>query len=233
VCDCSADASCSVTIDTACSGALVALHLACQALQAGECDGAVIGASNLSLSPDYALSLTRLGAIAADGQCKTFDASANGYGRGEGTNAVYVKRLSDAIRDGDSIRAVIRGTSSNRFVCSVLIQDLDTNSFSSGATPAITEPSGRAQADTILQAYAQAGINDFSETGYFECHGTGTPVGDCIELGAVGSVFSESHKTQDALWVGSVSQSFLVVSRRYTNMNRQNQTSDIQRLLVV
>ncbi|CAJ0547104.1 Ff.00g017310.m01.CDS01 [Fusarium sp. VM40] len=177
----------SVTIDTACSGALVALHLACQALQAGECDGAVIGASNLFLSPDYALSLTRLGAIAADGQCKTFDASANGYGRGEGTNAVYVKRLSDAIRDGDSIRAVIRGTSSN----------------SSGATPAITEPSGRAQADTILQAYAQAGIDDFSETGYFECHGTGTPVGDCIELGAVGSVFSDSHKSQDALWVGS------------------------------
>ncbi|KAM0343818.1 hypothetical protein ACHAPU_008248 [Fusarium lateritium] len=177
----------SVTIDTACSGALVALHLACQALQAGECDGAVIGASNLFLSPDYALSLTRLGAIAADGQCKTFDASANGYGRGEGTNAVYVKRLSDAIRDGDSIRAIIRGTSSN----------------SSGATPAITEPSGRAQADTILQAYAQAGIDDFSETGYFECHGTGTPVGDCIELGAVGSVFSESHKDQDPLWVGS------------------------------
>lgn len=109
--------SCSVTIDTACSGALVALHLACQALQAGECDGAVIGASNLFLSPDYALSLTRLGAIAADGQCKTFDAKANGYGRGEGTNAVYVKRLSDAIRDGDNIRAVIRGTSSNRYVC--------------------------------------------------------------------------------------------------------------------
>ncbi|EPS41646.1 hypothetical protein H072_4452 [Dactylellina haptotyla CBS 200.50] len=138
-------------------------------------------------SPDYALSLTRLGAIAADGQCKTFDASANGYGRGEGTNAVYVKRLSDAIRDGDSIRAIIRGTSSN----------------SSGATPAITEPSGRAQKDTILQAYAQAGINDLSETGYFECHGTGTPVGDCIELGAVGSVFAASHKSQDALWVGS------------------------------
>ncbi|KAF5017371.1 hypothetical protein F66182_10702 [Fusarium sp. NRRL 66182] len=177
----------SVTIDTACSGALVALHLACQALQAGECDGAVIGASNLFLSPDYALSLTRLGAIAADGQCKTFDASANGYGRGEGTNAVYVKRLSDAIRDGDNIRAVIRGTSSN----------------SSGATPAITEPSGRAQRDTILQAYAQAGIDDFSETGYFECHGTGTPVGDCIELGAVGSVFAASHEVQDALWVGS------------------------------
>ncbi|RGP76705.1 polyketide synthase [Fusarium longipes] len=177
----------SVTIDTACSGSLVALHLACQALQAGECDGAVIGASNLFLSPDYALSLTRLGAIAADGQCKTFDASANGYGRGEGTNAVYIKRLSDAIRDGDSIRAVIRGTSSN----------------SSGATPAITEPSGRAQRDTILQAYAQAGIDNFSETGYFECHGTGTPVGDCIELGAVGEVFSASHASQEALWVGS------------------------------
>ncbi|KAJ4025085.1 Highly reducing polyketide synthase gpy1 [Fusarium irregulare] len=177
----------SVTIDTACSGSLVALHLACQALQAGECDGAVIGASNLFLSPDYALSLTRLGAIAADGQCKTFDAAANGYGRGEGTNAVYIKRLSDAIRDGDSIRAVIRGTSSN----------------SSGATPAITEPSGSAQRNTILQAYAQAGIKSFSETGYFECHGTGTPVGDCIELGAVGAVFSESHKSQDPLWVGS------------------------------
>ncbi|KAF3104358.1 Highly reducing polyketide synthase gpy1 [Orbilia oligospora] len=177
----------SVTIDTACSGSLVALHLACQALQAGECDGAVIGASNLFLAPDYALSLTRLGAIAADGQCKTFDASADGYGRGEGTNAVYVKRLSDAIRDGDNIRAVIRGTSSN----------------SSGATPAITEPSGRAQKDTILQAYAQAGITDLGETGYFECHGTGTPVGDCIELGAVGSVFAASQNPQNALWVGS------------------------------
>ncbi|KAK6356106.1 Highly reducing polyketide synthase gpy1 [Orbilia javanica] len=177
----------SVTIDTACSGSLVALHLACQALQAGECDGAVIGASNLFLSPDYALSLTRLGAIAADGQCKTFDAGANGYGRGEGTNAVYVKRLSDAIKDGDNIRAIIRGTSSN----------------SSGATPAITEPSGRAQRDTILQAYAQAGINNFSETGYFECHGTGTPVGDCIELSAVGSAFAASHRSQDPLWVGS------------------------------
>ncbi|KAG8359240.1 Compactin diketide synthase mokB [Fusarium venenatum] len=177
----------SVTIDTACSGSLVALHLACQALQAGECDGAVIGASNLFLSPDYALSLTRLGAIAADGQCKTFDAGANGYGRGEGTNAVYIKRLSDAIRDGDNIRSIIRGTSSN----------------SSGATPAITEPSGRAQRDTILQAYAQAGIDNFSDTGYFECHGTGTPVGDCIELGAVGEVFSASHNSGDALWVGS------------------------------
>jgi len=100
------------------------LHLACQALQAGECDGAVIGASNLFLSPDYALSLTRLGAIAADGQCKTFDAAANGYGRGEGTNAVYIKRLSDAIRDGDSIRAIIRGTSSNRYVPHSFINDL-------------------------------------------------------------------------------------------------------------
>lgn len=114
-----------MTIDTACSGSLVALHLACQALQAGECDGAVIGASNLFLSPDYALSLTRLGAIAADGQCKTFDASANGYGRGEGTNAVFVKRLSDAIRDGDNIRAIIRGTSSNRYVFLLLQQMCD------------------------------------------------------------------------------------------------------------
>lgn len=83
-----------------------------------------------------------------------------------------------------------------------------TNGRSSGATPAITEPSGKAQRDTILQAYAQAGIENFSETGYFECHGTGTPVGDCIELGAVGEVFSDSHKTQDALWVGSVSSTF-------------------------
>lgn len=79
------------------------------------------------------------------------------------------------------------------------------NKSSSGATPAITEPSGRAQRDTILQAYAQAGIDNFSETGYFECHGTGTPVGDCIELGAVGEVFSASHNSGDALWVGSVS----------------------------
>lgn len=183
----------------------------------------MIGASNLFLSPDYALSLTRLGAIAADGQCKTFDASANGYGRGEGTNAVYVKRLSDAIRDGDSIRAIIRGTSSNRqgFPSASFTLVESANNSSSGATPAITEPSGRAQADTILQAYAQAGIDDFSETGYFECHGTGTPVGDCIELGAVGSVFSDSHKSQDALWVGSVSTPENIFASRSQRLTRK------------
>ncbi|KAL4888278.1 hypothetical protein BDV59DRAFT_188903 [Aspergillus ambiguus] len=178
----------SITMDTACSTSLVSLHVACQALHAGECDGAVVGATNLFLNPEIALAMARFGILAEDGQTRTFDKDANGYGRAEGVNAVFVKRLSDAIRDGDQIRGVIRATSTN----------------SDGAmSNAITMPSSVAQADCIRQAYSQAGIDDLGQTGYFECHGTATTTGDPIEVSAVSSVFAASRGSQDPLWIGS------------------------------
>lgn len=105
-----------MTLDTACSSSLVALHVACQALHDRDCDGAVVGGTNIFLNPEMGLTMSRFGIIAEDGQTKTFDADAHGYGRAEAINAVYVKRLSDALRDGDNIRGVIRSTSTNRSV---------------------------------------------------------------------------------------------------------------------
>lgn len=105
-----------MTLDTACSSSLVALHVACQALHDRDCDGAVVGGANIFLNPEMGLAMSRFGILAEDGQTKTFDADAHGYGRAEAINAVYVKRLSDALRDGDNIRGVIRSTSTNRSV---------------------------------------------------------------------------------------------------------------------
>ncbi|BCS26961.1 type I iterative PKS [Aspergillus puulaauensis] len=177
----------SITFDTACSTALVALHIACQALQSGECGGAIIGATNLFINPEIALAMSRFGILAPDGVTKTFDADAHGYGRADGINAVYIKRLSDALNDGDHIRGVIRATSTN----------------SDGATSAITVPSHKAQVDGIRKAYALAGIEDLDQTAYFECHGTGTPTGDPIEVSAVASVFAPARESSEPLWIGS------------------------------
>ncbi|KAJ5560795.1 type I iterative PKS [Penicillium sp. DV-2018c] len=177
----------SITFDTACSTSLVALHVACQAIHSGDCDGAIIGATNLFINPEFALAMSRFGVLAEDGLTKTFDADAHGYARGEAINAVYIKRLSDALDDGDNIRGVIRATWSN----------------SDGATSAITVPSHEAQADGIRKAYSLAGIDDFDQTGYFECHGTGTPTGDPIEVSAVSSVFAPNRKSTEPLWIGS------------------------------
>lgn len=128
------------------------------------------------------------GASSATGKCHTFDAKADGYIKGEAVNAVYLKRLDDAIRDGDPIRAVIRGSATN----------------SDGWTPGIASPSSEAQAAAIRTAYANAGIVDFNETGYLECHGTGTPAGDPIEVGGAASVFSPTRSSGSPLVIGSV-----------------------------
>ncbi|KAI0886290.1 ketoacyl-synt-domain-containing protein [Annulohypoxylon maeteangense] len=166
----------SSVIDTACSSSLYCLHAACTALQAGECDSAVVACANLIQSPEQQLETMKAGVLSKTSTCHTFDSSADGYGRADGIGAFLVKRLSDAIRDGDAVRAVIRGTAVN----------------SNGKTNGITLPSADGQEAVIRKAYAQAGLG-YEETAYVECHGTGTAVGDPIEVEAVSRVFKKQE----------------------------------------
>ena len=143
----------SFTLGTACSSSLVALHQGCQSISTGESSAALVGGCNLLLNPDMFRVLSNQQFLADDGCCKSFDAKGNGYGRGEGFAAVILKRVGDAIRDGDPIRAVIRSTGVN--------QD--------GKTKGMTVPSADAQAGLIRSVYKKAGL-DFSDTNYFEAH---------------------------------------------------------------
>ncbi|KAJ5953151.1 Acyl transferase/acyl hydrolase/lysophospholipase [Penicillium verhagenii] len=164
----------SMVVRTACSASLVALHEACLALSRGDCEGAIVGGANLILSPEMTIAMSEQAVLSPDGSCKTFSADANGYARGEAISAVYLKPLADAIRDGNPVRAVIRATSTNN----------------DGRGPGgIMMPNDVAHEALIRRAYEVAGITDFSQTAFFECHGTGTPVGDPIETKAVGRVF--------------------------------------------
>jgi acyl transferase domain-containing protein/glutamate-1-semialdehyde aminotransferase len=164
----------SIALDTACSSALVAVHLAVASLRSGESDLALAGGVSLMLTPDAFIAMCKGGALAADGRCKPFDTAADGYGRGEGAGLVVLKRLRDALEDADPIHAVIRGSAVN--------QD--------GRTNGLTAPSGLAQQDVIRRALADAGLEP-GEVGYVETHGTGTSLGDPIEAGALGAVFRE------------------------------------------
>lgn len=143
----------SFPINTACSSSMVALHLACQSLQTGESDMAIVGASSHLMNPEMFIFLSQHGFLSPDGKCKTFDASADGYGRGEGFGCVILKRAEDAIAAGDPIRAIIRATASN--------QD--------GRTKGLTMPSGDAQMALIKEVYDKAGL-DFGSTAYVEAH---------------------------------------------------------------
>ncbi|WQF89974.1 Putative Acyl transferase domain superfamily, quinone oxidoreductase/zeta-crystallin, thiolase [Colletotrichum destructivum] len=175
----------SMTVRTACSAAGLAVHLACQAIRAGECDSAVVAGSNLMLSPGFTKLMAEQSVLSPDASCKTFDAGANGYARAEALNCLFVKRLDCAIRDGNPIRAVIRGSATN----------------SDGKTLGLTTPSAQAQQQLIRDAYRQAGIpeSDMWQTAMVECHGTGTAVGDTIEACTVGTVFGEK-----GMLIGSV-----------------------------
>jgi acyl transferase domain-containing protein/NADPH:quinone reductase-like Zn-dependent oxidoreductase len=177
----------SVTLDTACSSSLVALHLACQALRARDCRMALAGGVNLILSPDLYIALSHSRMLSPDGKCKTFDAAADGFARGEGCGVVVLKRLSDAQADGDRILAVVRGSAVN--------QD--------GPSSGLTAPNGPAQEAVIREALARAGIAPH-EVGYVEAHGTGTQLGDPLEVQALGAVFSEGRAASQPLWIGSV-----------------------------
>ncbi|KAK1637097.1 hypothetical protein BDP81DRAFT_318791 [Colletotrichum phormii] len=178
----------SLALDTACSSSLYAFHLACQSLRTGESRQALVGGANMILHPNFISQLSSMHMLSPDGISHSFDARANGYARGEAITTVVVKRLEDALADGDTIRAVVRGTGVN--------QD--------GHTPGITMPSSDAQAALIRSTYAAAGLS-YDDTGYFEAHGTGTPLGDPLELGAVGAVFGPLRRgTRTPLYVGSV-----------------------------
>ncbi|KAG8157399.1 hypothetical protein KVR01_012783 [Diaporthe batatas] len=176
-----------MTINTACSSSLVALHLACQSLRTGECESALVGGVNLMINPDLSCHLSGQKFLAGDGRCKTFDATADGYGRGEGCAALVLKRASDAIRDGCSIRAIVRATGVN--------QD--------GKTKSITLPSQDAQASLIRSTYKLAGLEP-GEASYFETHGTGTKAGDPLELGAVYATMGILRQEGDPLYLGAV-----------------------------
>lgn len=179
----------SMTIDTACSGSMVSVDVACKYLQTRQLHGAIVAGCNLYMSPDQNQDMGAMRtASSATGKCHTFDAKADGYCKSEGINCVILKRLEDAIRDGDPIRAVIRGTSTN----------------SDGWTPGIASPSAEAQAMGIRAAYAAAGIEDFHDTGYLECHGTGTLAGDPVEVAAAASVLTQGRTSANPLIIGSI-----------------------------
>ncbi|MET8700119.1 thioester reductase domain-containing protein [Kitasatospora sp. NPDC004723] len=177
----------SMVVDTACSSSLVALHLAVQSLRAGECGTALAGGVNVMLSPDSSVALSSGRMLSAQGLCRTFDASADGYVRGEGAGVVVLKRLSDALAAGDDILAVVRGSAVN--------QD--------GKSSGLTVPRASSQQEVVRRALAVAGIAA-AEVGFVEAHGTGTPLGDPIEVRALGRVLGEGRAPDSPVALGSV-----------------------------
>ncbi|WP_186002044.1 type I polyketide synthase [Corallococcus sp. Z5C101001] len=177
----------SLVLDTACSSSLVAVHLACQSLWAGESTTAIVGGVSVMASPHTMVALTRFGGLSADGRCKAFDASADGFGRGEGGGVVILKPLSAALAAGDSIRCVIRATHSNN----------------DGPSNGLTAPNPEAQEKLLRQVYARSRV-ELGAVGYVETHGTGTALGDPIEAGALGAVFAKARADGRPLLIGSV-----------------------------
>lgn len=177
----------TVQMDTACSSSLVAIHLACRALRDRDCDLALAGGANLILSPEVTVGLCRMKAMAADGRCKTFDAAADGYVRGEGCGIIVLKRLDEALAARDPVHAVIRGSAVNH----------------DGRSNGLTAPNGTAQQAVIRRALADAGAAP-ADIGFVEAHGTGTALGDPIEVLALSAVLGDGRGTADRLHVGSV-----------------------------
>ncbi|GHF50046.1 amino acid adenylation domain-containing protein [Streptomyces sp. NRRL_ISP-5395] len=177
----------SLSIDTACSSSLVAVHLACQALNNGESDLALAGGTLLHMAPQYTVAETKGGFLSPEGRSRTFDAAADGYVRAEGVGLVALKRLDDAVRDGDRIHAVIAGSGVN--------QD--------GHTNGITVPNADAQVDLIRRVCAEAGITP-GDLQYMEAHGTSTPVGDPIEANALARALAIGRAPGARAYVGSV-----------------------------
>ena len=176
----------AMSVDTACSSSLVAIHLASQALRNAECDLALAGGVSVILAPETNVILSRAGMMARDGRCKTFDASADGYVRGEGCGIVVLRRLSDAVRDGNRVLAVIRGTAVN--------QD--------GRSNGLTAPNGQVQQDLLREALQRSGVEP-AAIHYVEAHGTGTSLGDPIELQALAAVLGPGHTSERPLRIGS------------------------------
>jgi acyl transferase domain-containing protein/NADPH:quinone reductase-like Zn-dependent oxidoreductase/short-subunit dehydrogenase/ubiquinone/menaquinone biosynthesis C-methylase UbiE/acyl carrier protein len=177
----------SFAVDTACSSALVATHLACRSLWNGECSMALAGGVNIVLSPIASIGFSKASMLSPNGRCKAFDSRADGYVRSEGAGIVVLKPLSRALADADPIIATILGSASN--------QD--------GHTPGITVPNQAAQSALLREAYRHAGVAP-AAVQYVEAHGTGTAVGDPIEAAALGAVLSECRPAGSYCWIGSV-----------------------------
>jgi amino acid adenylation domain-containing protein len=175
----------AMVVSTACSSSLVSVHLASQALRNGECDLALAGGVNVVLDPTVTVMLSKLRALARDGRCKTFDADADGYGRGEGCGMIVLERLSDAIARGHRVLAVVRGSAVNH----------------DGASAGLTVPNGRAQEDLLRRALAAADVTA-DDVSYVEAHGTGTSLGDPIEVQALARVIGPRRGAP--LRIGSV-----------------------------
>ncbi len=177
----------ALVVDTACSSSLVAAHLAIQSLRSNECNSALAGGVNLILTPNFTIAASRMNMLAPDGRCKAFDVRADGFVRSEGCGVVVLKKLSDAIANGDPILAVIRGSAVN--------QD--------GHTNGITAPNGRAQRQVIEHALEDASVAG-EAIDFVEAHGTGTSLGDPIELEALAATIGKSGAGSGACYVGSV-----------------------------
>jgi acyl transferase domain-containing protein/SAM-dependent methyltransferase len=177
----------SLTVDTACSSSLLAVHLACQALRRRECGRALAAGVNLIVAPDATVKASRARMLAPDGRCKTFDARADGYVRGEGCGVVVLRRLADALADGNRILGVIRGSAVNH----------------DGRTGGLTVPNGPAQQAVVRQALADAGAAP-ADVAYVEAHGTGTALGDPIEVQALAAVLGAGRPAGQPLLLGSV-----------------------------
>ena len=177
----------SFTLDTACSSSLVATHLACQAIWQGECSAALVGGANIMIMPEYPVLMSKGHFLSRDGRSKSFDERADGYARGEGAGVVYIKPLSSAIRDGNPIYSLIRGTGVN--------QD--------GRTDGITVPNPQSQENLIRNVYTLSDI-PFEDVRYVEAHGTGTTVGDTIEADVLGRTFGANRQGKEPILIGSV-----------------------------
>lgn len=197
-------------VKTGCSSSMVALHLAAEAVQNGTCKSAMALGCNLITSVITSIVFTETGVLSPSGKCKTFDLLADGYGRGEAVNAVYVKRLSDALRDGNPVRAILRASGTNN----------------DGRSNGIMSPNTYLQEALIRKTYEKAGL-PFNKTAFFECHGTGTPTGDPLEVAAVARIW----KDHDGVMIGAVSPPLLKPgSRSSSNVTRSNPMSDIQKV---
>ncbi|MEU1630534.1 type I polyketide synthase, partial [Streptomyces sp. NPDC020096] len=177
----------SLTVDSAQSSSLVAVHMACESLRRGESTLAIVGGVNLNITPDSSVAFAKFGALSPDGRCYAFDARANGTVLGEGGGAIVLKPLSRALADGDPVYCVIRGSAVNH----------------DGAGDGLTVPNPSAQADNLRQAYQRAGVAP-GDVQYVELHGTGTKVGDPVEAAALGAVLGAGRTPGSPLVVGSV-----------------------------
>ncbi|MGQ3195994.1 MAG: SDR family NAD(P)-dependent oxidoreductase [Hydrogenophaga sp.] len=176
----------SLSIDTACSSSLVAIHLACQSLRSGESDLAVAGGVSLMISPELMVSLSKVGFMAPDGRCKTFDESADGFGRGEGCGVVVLKRLADAVADGDRVLGVLRGSAVN----------------SDGHSTLLAAPNGLAQQAMVREALDNAQLEPH-RIGFVEAHGTGTALGDPIEVEALAATVGQPAPGAGTCYIGA------------------------------